>query len=137
MGHLMRADAMAQFHSWRRARATGRFDFTERVTHPPLDAGSLDDPATLAAMLDQLAGDDAGFRRLFVCAGVRPIFGETLEALSDPRPIVARTAAALGVSVDAPALERAVSAGARYPAAADDDGERELAARLAPLVFTR
>lgn len=135
--HLFRADVVSQFASWRRACELGSFDFTDRVTHQPRDTAAVSCKAGLTAMLDQLVGDDAGFRRLFVCAGVRPVFCETAELVRDPRPLVAQVAAALGITLDQDALERAIAAGARYPGGEDTPCRiRETQDLLADLAFS-
>lgn len=134
--HLFRADVARQFASWRRACETGRFDFTDRVTHPPRDPESVHGREGVKAMLDQLVGDDANFRRLFVAAGVRPIFCETEALMRDPRPFVARVAAALGVAVDAERLERAIAGSAPYPSdGAEARYQREAVELLGPEAF--
>jgi LPS sulfotransferase NodH len=136
--HLFRADVVGQFLSWHRACESGQFDFTDRATHPPRDSASLYRSDGLLPMLDQLVTDDGNFRRLFVLAGIRPIFCEFDDLGRDPRAIVAAIAAALGVPVDQDLLLKAIAHGGRYPHGADDDRrERALHQTMLPLAFKK
>ncbi len=130
VAHLFRADVTSQFASWRRACESGRFDFTDRVTHPPRDSANLGRIEGLLPMLDQLVSDDANFRRLFALAGIRPIFCEYEDLCRDPRAIVGRVADALGAPVDRDRLEKAIAHGARYARQADDTDREEALRRL-------
>lgn len=118
--HLFRADVVSQFTSWHKACESGRFDFTDRVTHPPRDSASLYRMDGLLPMLDQLVTDDANFRRLFVLAGIRPIFCEFEDLSRDPRALVATIAEALAVPVNHDRLARTIANSARYAHRSDD-----------------
>ncbi|MGB8278927.1 MAG: Stf0 family sulfotransferase [Methylovirgula sp.] len=136
--HLFRADIVSQFTSWHKACESGRFDFTDRVTHPPRDSASLYRVDGLLPMLDQLVTDDANFRRLFVLAGIRPIFCEFEELSRDPRAIVATVAEALAVPVDNDRLMRMIAHGARYAQGSDDARrERVLQDMMLPHAFKK
>ncbi|MGB6534809.1 MAG: Stf0 family sulfotransferase [Xanthobacteraceae bacterium] len=136
--HLFRADVVGQFASWHRACESGRFDFTEKITHPPRDPADLHRAGGLLPMLDQLVNDDANFRRLFVCAAIRPIFCEFNELARDPRAIVSAIAAALEVTVDRARLDAAIALGERYRYGEPDGArERALADVLLPLAFRK
>jgi LPS sulfotransferase NodH len=136
--HLFRADVVGQFVSWHRACESGRFDFTEKVTHPPREHASLYRVDGILPMLDQLVSDDANFRRLFACAAIRPIFCEFDELARDPRAIVSAIAAALGVAVDRERLDAAIAQGERYRhGEADGARERMIADMLLPLAFRK
>lgn len=130
VAHLFRADVVSQFASWRRACESGRFDFTDRVTHPPRESARLHRMDGVLPMLDQLVSDDANFRRVFALAGIRPIFCEYEDLCRDPRAIVARVAAALDLPVDHDSLEKAIAHAARYAREAEDLDREEALRRL-------
>jgi len=129
--HLFRADILAQFVSLHRARETGRFDFTDELTHFPSGEAEPYAIEVLRRMLDELVAEDANFRRLFALGGMRPIFCEYAELGRDPHGVVARIAAALAVPVDQDRLAATVAHGARYGRA--DDRVQRQAALLAVL----
>jgi LPS sulfotransferase NodH len=103
--HLFRADAAAQFASYRRACVSGRWDFSPRVTSEPR-------PDTIEgaiAMLDELLAEDAGFRRMFALAGINPMFVTFEDLARDPRHVVKTVARALGVLLDDAGVARALA----------------------------
>ncbi len=128
--HLFRADVVNQFLSWHRACESGRFDFTDKVTHPPRDTAGLYREDGLLPMLDQLVTDDANFRRLFTLIGVNPIFCEFADLIRDPRRIVAAVADALGVSVKQDGLDKMIACTQRYAGASGDTGRDETLRQL-------
>jgi LPS sulfotransferase NodH len=112
--HLFRSDVVSQFASWRRACETGRFGFTDRVTHPPRMDRAFGEGEALLSMIDELAMEDAKFRRLFVLAGVRPIFCEFDQLVDAPRACVEAIAAALEAPIDRASLDLAIALSAAY-----------------------
>jgi LPS sulfotransferase NodH len=134
--HLFRADVVNQFLSWHKACESGRFDFTDKVTHPPREITDLYREDGLLPMLDQLVTEDANFRRLFALVGINPIFCEFADLIRDPRRIVAAVAEAAGVSVNQGELEKMIACTQRY---ASDDTGRESALReiMLPLAFKK
>jgi LPS sulfotransferase NodH len=136
--HLFRADVVSQFLSWHKACESGRFDFTDRVTHPPRDSASLYRIDGLLPMLEQLVTDDGNFRRLFVLAGIRPIFCEFDDLGRNAYAIVAAIAEALGVPVNQDRLLEAIAHGGRYARGADEARrERMLHQTMLPLAFKK
>lgn len=128
--HLFRADVVSQFASWHKACESGRFDFTEKVTHPPRDPAALTAPEGLLLMLDQLVTDDANFRRLFAVAGIRPIFIEFETLCREPQAIVATIAAALDVPFNKHGLAAAISRSAPYRSDPENGERLKTLARL-------
>jgi LPS sulfotransferase NodH len=112
--HLFRSDVAGQFASWRRACQSGRFGFTDRVTHPPRADANLGDGEALLSMIDELVMEDAKFRRFFVVAGIRPIFFEFDQLIGASRSCVETIADALGVQLDRARLDDALALSARY-----------------------
>lgn len=136
--HLYRADAVSQFVSWHKACATGRFDFSDRQTHPPRDSATRDQLDGLLAMIDQLVIEDANFRRLFILAGIRPIFCEFSQLFRDPHSTVAKIADTLGVAVNYEALDRMIKLGGQYERAElATDREQMLKEKLATCAFKK
>jgi LPS sulfotransferase NodH len=123
--HLFRSDAFHQFVSLHRAQETGRYDFSERNTQPPADHGKLFDPRYLCASAEALAMEDAGFRRVFINLGIRPLFIEFERFVHDPASSIDNIADALGVAVNRADLERAIAVAEPYRAGAKTDDGRE------------
>lgn len=136
--HLYRADAVSQFVSWHKACESGRFDFSDRQTHPPRDPQTLLQLGGLLGMIDQLVTDDANFRRLFILAGIRPIFCEFSQLIHDPKSVVGKIADALGAAVNQESLARMIKLGGRYERAESAmDREKMLLAKLATCAFKK
>lgn len=135
--HLFRADVVSQFVSWHKACESGRFDFTEKVTHPPRDPAALYRSEGLLPMLDQLVTDDANFRRLFMFAGITPIFLEFETLCRDPQAVVATIAAALDVPFDKKRLAAAISDSAPYPNDRDVERRKKLTHLLRAFAFRK
>jgi LPS sulfotransferase NodH len=136
--HLCRADAVSQFVSWHMACETGRFDFSQRQTHPPRELEAIQQLGGLLDMIDQLVTDDANFRRLFILAGIRPIFCEFSQLFSDPHSMVGKIADALGVTVNHEGLDRMIELGGRYERAElATDREKMLLEKLATCAFKK
>jgi LPS sulfotransferase NodH len=108
--HLFRPDVAAQFASYRLAVATGQWDYSERQTLAPSPSGV---DAALGH-LDMLVAADAGFRRLFVLLGIRPLFVTTEQLFADPRAVVMAIAETVDATVNAKALDEAIAASAPY-----------------------
>jgi LPS sulfotransferase NodH len=126
--HLFRADATAQFASYRRACVSGRWDFSPRVTSEPR-ADTIDDAIT---MLDELVAQDAGFRRIFALAGINPMFVTFEDVARDPGNVVKTIARALGVIPDHAGVARALAQSKSSPYAraySQENFEREFHAR--------
>jgi len=115
--HLFRADAVAQYASYRSALETGCWDFSDRGTTKPLTRDPADFQKFLAEALgelDSLMGQDAGFRRLFALAGIKPLFVTMTELFEDPEGVVGRIANDMQLPINAAELQRAISVSAAY-----------------------
>ena len=115
--HLVRPDVTAQYASLRASLESGIWDFSPRQSGSPRvrEAENSETFFTQALSdLDTLVGEDAGFRRLFVLLGIRPIFVTTDELFQDPRNIVLSIAQAMSLSIHENALERAIACSAPY-----------------------
>ena len=64
--------------------------------------------------INHLVDEDAGFRRLFILLGVRPIFATTDELSRDPGSLVRRIGDLMDVSVNEDALQRSIASSAPY-----------------------
>jgi LPS sulfotransferase NodH len=64
--------------------------------------------------MDWLLSEDAGFRRLFVLLGVRPLFVTSEDLFINPGNVVTRIADAMSVTVDAQRLTQSIAASAPY-----------------------
>jgi trehalose 2-sulfotransferase len=135
--HLYRADAVSQFVSWHKACESGRFDFSDRQTHPPRDPKALQQLSGLLGMIDQLVMEDANFRRLFVLAGIRPIFCEFNQLSRDPQSVLEKIADALGAAVNQEGLARMIKLGGPYHRAERADREKILLEKLATCAFKK
>jgi LPS sulfotransferase NodH len=115
--HLFRPDVAAQFASLRAAKESGTWDFSARLTRPPVTRKSAGSKELVRGALDEINGiisEDAGFRGLFVLLGIRPLFVTTDELFADPDRIVHRVGEAVSVSIDEEGLRRAIAAGGPY-----------------------
>ena len=115
--HLFRPDSAAQYASYRRALETGVWDFSGRPTLSPVDRRPTDfDHFFKQALqeLDSLMGEDAGFRCMFTLLGIRPLFVTTDELFHEPRHVVQKIAAALGLAVNEGDLNQAIEQSVRY-----------------------
>lgn len=115
--HLYRPDAAAQFGSLRAALESGRWDFSDRQTTVP-STGAPDDVQQLVAQalqqVDTLISEDAGFRRLFVLLGIKPLFATTDELSRTPETIVRRLGELLATPVNEERLQDSLSRSAPY-----------------------
>jgi LPS sulfotransferase NodH len=115
--HLFRPDVARQFASFRAAKDSGRWDFSERHSTPAVTRNRKDSSEFLREALKEmnyLLGEDSGFRGLFVLLGIRPLFVTSDDLFADPGGIVRRIAEAISVAVDEEGLRRALSASAPY-----------------------
>ncbi len=117
--HVFRPDVAAQFASFRTAIETGRYDFSPRPTregrHSPQQGWverALED-------VDHVLEADAGFRRLFIYLGIKPIFVTTEALISEPGGVIAQIADALSVPVNETALKNMIELGKAYPRDSD------------------
>ncbi len=123
--HLFRADAFRQLVSFVKALETGRYDFSDRRTDRPSSAASLLNERRLSAIADFLATEEAGFRRLFVLSGIRPLFVEFEQLIREPRFIVEKIAHALSVPVNCQGLGKALALTGPYDKKPGNDQGRE------------
>lgn len=124
--HLFRPDVATQFASARAALESGIWDFSQRQTQPPLAHDRTNSGQFLKQALDELnwiVGEDAGFRGLFVLLDIHPIFVTTDELFREPRAVVGRIAAAMGLTINEGPLADAIARSAPY----GRDREREKA----------
>lgn len=109
--YLFRPDIVAQLASFRASLATGQWDFSNRKTSDPIDAGF--EQAMWA--LDTLIAEDAGFRRLFALLEIRPTF-LTLDDISRrPREVIDTIARMFDLPVDHAKLTQILATSAPYP----------------------
>jgi LPS sulfotransferase NodH len=138
--HLYRSDVTNQFASWRRARATGRWDFNARRTTDPVETPA--EPQRLEQALSDiefLIKEDSGFRRLFLLLGIQPFFVTFEDIIVSPQATVDRIAERLGVSIDSSALAQTIAQSAPYahdPEVAEKI-ERELTCDLREYLFRK
>jgi LPS sulfotransferase NodH len=123
--HLFRADVFRQFLSVLKAVETGRYDFSDRATLPPQHAARIFNERYLLEAADDLMAEDAGFRRLFIFSGIRPIFVEFDELNRDPRSIVEKIANVLSAPVDREGLDKALALAGPYGKQQENDARRE------------
>jgi LPS sulfotransferase NodH len=115
--HLFRPDVASQFASFRAALESGRWDFSERQTTQPIVRQQTNSDHFVRQAIEEmdwLLGEDAGFRRLFVLLGVRPLFVTSEELFINPGNVVTRIADAMSVSIDAQRLTQSIAASAPY-----------------------
>ena len=115
--HLYRPDAASQFASLRAAIESGRWDFSERRTtmpafHQPQDIQQF--MAEALKQVDHLIAEDAGFRRLFILLGIRPVFATTDELSRTPETIVRRLGNLLETPLDEERLRESINNSAPY-----------------------
>lgn len=124
--HLYRPDILNQTVSWRIAMNTGIWDFSGRQTAEPREypATKQENVDLFVSDLDFIAGEDAGFRKLFAMAGIEPIFLTTPQLFQNPKEIVCELARLMGVEPDVAALEAMIASSKRY---APDESARQKA----------
>ena len=124
--HLFCTDIAEQLTAWRVATHTGVWDASgARTTEPRPYADSTEENVELFDLdLDQVLGDDTGFRKLFAFAGIKPIFLTTDQLLAMPREITCDLARLMGVEPDVAALDAAIALRAPGPM---DEAERRKA----------
>jgi LPS sulfotransferase NodH len=109
--YLFRPDIVAQLASFRRATATGQWDFSNRISSNPI---ATDFEQAMWA-LDMLIAEDAGFRRLFALLEIRPTF-LTLDDISQrPREVVSMIASLLDLPVNYSTLTPMLATNTPYP----------------------
>jgi len=114
--HLFRADVFGQLVSLLNAMETGRFGFSGTMTYPPENSETLLSEARLLTIAETLAMEDAGFRRLFMVSGIRPIFVEFHQLVREPRSVIETIGQALAVPPDHAGLEKALALSGPYRA---------------------
>lgn len=115
--HLFRSDVATQYASARAALESGTWDYSQRQTSTPVVRDRANFNEFFKEALNELnwiVGEDAGFRGLFVLLNIHPIFVTTDQLFGEPRAIVDRIAAAVGVSIDEMALAGAIACSAAY-----------------------
>jgi LPS sulfotransferase NodH len=117
--HLFRPDVARQFASYRTAKESGIWDFSARQINAPVTLGSSEH--ALGEALNFILDEDAGFRRLFVLLGIRPLFVTSDDLFADPDRIVRRIGEAMSVAVDEDGMRQAIAASAPY----GRDGQHE------------
>ena len=124
--HLFCTDIAEQLTAWRVATHTGVWDASgARTTEPRPYADNAEENIELFDLdLDQVLGDDTGFRKLFAFAGIKPIFLTTDQLLAMPREITCDLARLMGVEPDVAALDAAIALRAADPV---DEAERRKA----------
>jgi len=112
--HLFRPDAAAQYESLRTALASGRWDFTDRQTTPPIPLNADTRPTQILREAEIMAAEDSCFRVLFIALGIRPIFVTSDTLFANPSAVVREIADRFGVTVDDAGLQRMIAFGKRY-----------------------
>jgi LPS sulfotransferase NodH len=115
--HLFCTDIVEQVTAWRAAAHTGVWDASGAQTSEPRPyADSREENIELFDLdLDALLGDDAGFRKLFAFAGIKPVFLTTDQLMAMPREITSDLARLIGVEPDVAALDAAIALNAPDP----------------------
>lgn len=124
--HLFCTDIVEQVTAWRAATHTGVWDLSGvRTSEPRPYADSAEENVALFDLdLDAVMGDDAGFRKLFAFAGIKPVFLTTDQLMAMPREITCDLARLMGVEPDVAALDAAIALNAPGPI---DENERRKA----------
>jgi LPS sulfotransferase NodH len=115
--HLFRPDAVAQYASYRSALESGLWDFSTRPTLPPLVRNPKDFDNFLKRALqelDELMGQDTGFRCIFTLLGIRPFFVTTDELFRNPREVIHQLASIMRLPLKESELERAIELSTPY-----------------------
>ena len=120
--HLFRPDAAAQYESLRAALATGRWDFTDNQTTPPIPLNPEKRTAQILREAEIMAFEDGAFRVLFIALGIRPIFITSDTLFASPAAAVREIAEKLEVKINDAGLQRMIASGRRYGAAGRKGG---------------
>jgi LPS sulfotransferase NodH len=115
--HLFRPDVANQFASLRAALESGRWDFSERQTTQPIIRHQTNSDHFMRQAIEEmdwLLSEDAGFRRLFVLLGVKPLFVTSEDLFINPGNVVTRIADAMSVTLDAQRLAQSIAVSAAY-----------------------
>ncbi|WP_313675542.1 Stf0 family sulfotransferase [Mycolicibacterium sp.] len=115
--HLYRPDAASQFGSLRAALESGRWDFSDRQTTTPSSYAHQEIQQLVAEALrqvDTLIAEDAGFRRLFILLGIKPVFATTDELSRNPETIVRRIGELLATPLNEERLQDSLRSSAPY-----------------------
>jgi LPS sulfotransferase NodH len=123
--HLFRADVFRQFISVLKALETGRYDSSDRATRRPESAARLLGERNLLETAEALMAEDAGFRRLFIFLGIRPIFVEFDELNREPKSVVDRIGQTVGTPLNREGLDKALALAAPYSNDRNNDTSRE------------
>ena len=136
--HLFRADVVGQLASLHRAQETGRYDFTKRIIKPPKTREQLLNKKRLLSLINFIAVEDAGFRRLFMFLGIRPIFSEFGRLTCDAQSKIREIGQALAVPLNKEGLDAALAATAPYPHSDNTQHREQLISRImGELAFVR
>jgi LPS sulfotransferase NodH len=131
VAYLFRPDIAAQLMSFRRAMATGQWDFSATQSNDPVHE-RLEEAI---AALDILIAEDAGFRRLFALLGISPTF-VTLDDISRrPHEVVDTIARLFDLPVDHAGLNRMLSASTPYARHYEFPTSQQYSAALKRRVF--
>jgi LPS sulfotransferase NodH len=129
--YLFRPDIVAQLASFRRARATGQWDFSGRVS----SNATAEDFEQVMGALDLLIAEDAGFRRLFALLEIRPLFLTLDDINKRPREVVDTIARLVNLAVDHAKLSQMLAASAPYTRHDAAPGSAEYSQALKRCVF--
>jgi len=95
------------------------------MTDRPRSVASLLNERRLSTITDFLATEDAGFRRLFILSGIRPIFVEFDQLIQESRSVVEKIAIALAVPINYEGLDQALALAGPYDQEPGAEKDRE------------